>query len=165
MTDSGVRQFEFGPYRIDEEQRLLHRGEELIPLPPKVADTLLALLANASRMVEKSDLMKTVWPDTFVEEGALARNISVLRKALEGEVGEGSYIETIPRRGYRFVAPLVPVPVPVPVSVPVPVPVPSPWHWGIPAGLAIFAAVALQGEHGERGAGGRQSGGGRAFCA
>ena len=160
MTHPGVRQFEFGPYRFDKEQRLLHCGEELIPLPPKVADTLLVLLVNAPRMVEKSDLMKTVWPDTFVEDGALARNISILRKVLEGEVGEGSFIETIPKRGYRFVVPLgntpntgvpaIPEPPrnitpqvdPSPVPDPVPDP-PSQWHWGIPAGLAIFAAVAL----------------------
>jgi DNA-binding winged helix-turn-helix (wHTH) protein/TolB-like protein/Tfp pilus assembly protein PilF len=99
------RVYEFGPFRIDSGEKLLYRGGEPIPLTPKVADTLLALLANAGRVVGKDDLMKTVWPDAFVDEGGLARNISALRKAL-GE-GEGAqFIETIPKRGYRFIAPL-----------------------------------------------------------
>ena len=99
-----IESYEFGPYRIDTGERLLHRGGELIPLPPKVASTLLVLVGNAGRMVDKGDLMKAVWPDTFVEEGALTRNISLLRKTL-GDTGEEAvYIETIPRRGYRFIA-------------------------------------------------------------
>jgi DNA-binding winged helix-turn-helix (wHTH) protein/TolB-like protein/Tfp pilus assembly protein PilF len=106
MLPSDVEYYEFGPYRFDSAERLLHSGEQRIPLPPKVADTLLILIRNAGRMVEKPELMKSVWPDTFVEEGALARNISLLRKAL-GDTGEqATYIETIPRRGYRFVAPV-----------------------------------------------------------
>jgi TolB-like protein/DNA-binding winged helix-turn-helix (wHTH) protein/cytochrome c-type biogenesis protein CcmH/NrfG len=98
--------YEFGAYRIDAGERLLRRGDELIPLPPKVACTLLALVRNAGRMVDKGDLMKTVWPDTFVEEGALTRNISLLRKTLGDTGDEPAYIETIPRRGYRFIAPV-----------------------------------------------------------
>ena len=104
------RNFEFGPFRIDAVERLLFRGKETIPLTPKVADTLLALLANAGRIVEKDDLMKAVWPDSFVDEGGLARNISALRKALGDGLGEAQYIETIPRRGYRFVGALQPEP-------------------------------------------------------
>ena len=96
------RQFyEFGPFRIDREERLLRRGAEVIPLAPKAIETLLVLAASAGRAVEKEDLIKRVWPDTFVEEGGLARNISQLRKVLGDE-----YIETIPRRGYRFIAPV-----------------------------------------------------------
>lgn len=110
-TGMSARGYEFGPYRIDESERLLRRGTELISLPPKAAETLLVLVINAGRMVEKSELMQAVWPDTFVEEGALTRNISLLRKAL-GEAGLGvggedaAYIETIPKRGYQFVAPV-----------------------------------------------------------
>ena len=101
-----IEGYEFGPYRIDTGERLLRRQGELIPLPPKLADTLLVLVRNAGRMVDKTDLMKAVWPDTFVEEGALTRNISLLRKIF-GETGdETAYIETIPKRGYRFVAPV-----------------------------------------------------------
>lgn len=67
-------------------------------------DTLHVLLQQRGRVVEKSHLMKLVWPDTTVEDIGLARNISILRKALGDEGGESPYIETIPRRGYRFVA-------------------------------------------------------------
>jgi|HubBroStandDraft_1064217.scaffolds.fasta_scaffold00978_13 TolB-like protein/DNA-binding winged helix-turn-helix (wHTH) protein/Tfp pilus assembly protein PilF len=101
-----IEGYEFGPYRIDTGERLLRRAGELIPLPPKLADTLLVLVRNAGRMVDKNDLMKAVWPDTFVEEGALTRNISLLRKALGDAGDETAYIETIPKRGYRFVAPV-----------------------------------------------------------
>lgn len=101
-----IEGYEFGPYRIDTGERLLHRGDALVSLPPKVAGTLLVLVQNAGRMVDKGELMKAVWPDTFVEDGALTRNISLLRKTL-GEAGEATaYIETIPKRGYRFVAPV-----------------------------------------------------------
>jgi TolB-like protein/DNA-binding winged helix-turn-helix (wHTH) protein/Tfp pilus assembly protein PilF len=102
------RNFEFGPFRIDTVERLLFRGEATIPLTPKVADTLLALLANAGRIVEKDDLIKVIWPDSFVDEGGLARNVSALRKALGDGAGEAQYIETIPKRGYRFVGALQP---------------------------------------------------------
>jgi DNA-binding winged helix-turn-helix (wHTH) protein/TolB-like protein/Tfp pilus assembly protein PilF len=106
MALPAIEGYEFGPYRIDTGERLLHRGDELILLPPKVVSTLLVLIRSAGRMVDKSDLMQAVWPDTFVEEGALTRNISQLRKTL-GETGdEATYIETIPKRGYRFVAPV-----------------------------------------------------------
>ena len=96
--------YRFGSYRIDSGERLLRRSGELIPLPPKAIDTLLVLVAGAGRMVDKGDLMQSVWPDTFVEEGGLTRNISLLRKALGDTKEEGGYIETIPKRGYRFVA-------------------------------------------------------------
>ncbi|MDX2151966.1 MAG: winged helix-turn-helix domain-containing protein [Bryobacteraceae bacterium] len=93
---------EFGPFRYDAGQRLLFRGDELVPLVPKVVDTLHVLLERRGTVVEKPELMRLVWPDTTVEEVGLARNISLLRKALGDDAEE--YIETIPRRGYRFVA-------------------------------------------------------------
>src|ERR1039457_1582135 len=99
------RVYEFGAFHIDAAERLLFRGDELIPLTPKVADTLLVLLSNAGRIVGKDELMKTVWPDAFVDEGGLARNISTLRKALD-DGDKIQFIETLPKRGYRFVAPL-----------------------------------------------------------
>ena len=106
MPSPATEAYEFGPYRIDSGERLLHRGDALISLPPKVASTLLVLVQNAGRMVDKDALMKAVWPDTFVEEGALTRNISLLRKTL-GDAGEvPEFIETIPKRGYRFIAPV-----------------------------------------------------------
>jgi DNA-binding winged helix-turn-helix (wHTH) protein/TolB-like protein len=96
--------YQFGPFRYDAEQRLLFREGEIVPLAPKAIDTLHVLLERRGRIVEKSELMRLVWPDTNVEDVGLARNISLLRKALEDESEENPYIETIPRRGYRFAA-------------------------------------------------------------
>lgn len=101
MPEPAKRIYEFGPFRFDSGDRLLLRGSEVVPLAPKAADTLLALLAHRGHVIEKGELMKILWPDTFVEEGGLARNISILRKVLGEE-----YIETIPKRGYRFIAPV-----------------------------------------------------------
>lgn len=92
----------FGPFRYDSAQRLLFRNDELIPLVPKAIDTLHALLEHRGDVVSKVELMKAVWPDCVVEEVGLARNISLLRKAL-GDEAE-AYIETVPKRGYRFTA-------------------------------------------------------------
>lgn len=94
----------FGPFTFDSEQRLLFRGGEPVPLMPKTADLLDALLERRGQVVGKAELMKLVWPDTQVEEIGLARNISLLRKALGDEGTESRYIETIPKRGYRFLA-------------------------------------------------------------
>ena len=94
--------FCFGEFRCDPDDRILYRQGEPVPLPPKAAQTLIVLLRNAPRLVEKDELLKQVWPDTFVEEGNLTHNISLLRKTL-GTNGNGKgYIETVPRRGYRF---------------------------------------------------------------
>lgn len=96
--------YEFGRFRIDTEDRLLLKDGEVVQLAPKVFDILLVLVEKGGRVLDKDELMQKVWADTFVEEGNLARNVSTLRKAL-GESEEGrQYIETIPRRGYRFVA-------------------------------------------------------------
>jgi DNA-binding winged helix-turn-helix (wHTH) protein/TolB-like protein/Tfp pilus assembly protein PilF len=96
--------YEFGPFRIDVAEGVLRRGTEIVPLNPKAFDTLLALVRDCGRVVPKEELLKAVWPDSYVEEGSLTQNISVLRKALEGTDGGRKYIETVPRRGYRFVA-------------------------------------------------------------
>jgi len=104
MTLNRKRLYEFGPFQIDADERLLRRGGEVLPLPPKAIETLLALAASAGRVLEKDELIRTVWPDTFVEEGGLARNISLLRRVLGDVTDKAQYIETIPRRGYRFIA-------------------------------------------------------------
>ena len=94
--------YHFGPFSIDSEARVLFRNGERVPLPPKAADLLLALVEREGQIVTKDELLKQVWPDTFVEEGNLARHISLLRKIL-GETADGaSYVETAPKRGYRF---------------------------------------------------------------
>src|SRR5262245_26812291 len=94
--------YEFGAFRLDSAERLLWRDGAVVPLQPKVFDLLLALLERHGRLVEKDELMNAVWPDTIVEEANLANNISILRKTLS-ENGE-RFIETAPKRGYRFVA-------------------------------------------------------------
>lgn len=98
---------EFGPFRVDTARQLLFCGEKPIPLAPKAYDTLLFLLQNPNRLVSREELIKAVWPDTFVEDGNLSVNIFQLRKAL-GETDEGSpFIETVPRKGYRFTVPVI----------------------------------------------------------
>jgi len=94
--------YEFGPFRVDPDQRLLLRHNQPIPLQPKAFETLLVLVQRSETVVLKDDLMKSVWPDTFVEESNLAQNIFVLRKTLGEAGGEHRYIVTVPGRGYRF---------------------------------------------------------------
>lgn len=96
--------YEFGPFRLDADERLLMRDGRVTPLPPKVIDTLLVLVENSGRVVSKDELMQSLWPDTFVEESNLTQNISQLRRALSEGAAGAQYIETIPKRGYRFVA-------------------------------------------------------------
>jgi eukaryotic-like serine/threonine-protein kinase len=98
--------YAFGPFRLDSEKRILVRDGVPVPLGPKVAETLLVLVENAGRLVEKDELMQRVWPDAFVEEGNLNKNIFLLRKLLGEWSGGREYIETVPKRGYRFVAPV-----------------------------------------------------------
>src|SRR5215831_7348801 len=95
--------YEFGPFRLDATERLLLRDEQHIPLTPKAFETLLVLVEHGGHVIDKDELMKKVWPNTFVEEVNLAKNVSSLRKILGAEQSE-HYIETIPKRGYRFVA-------------------------------------------------------------
>jgi DNA-binding winged helix-turn-helix (wHTH) protein/TolB-like protein len=98
--------YEFGPFRLDAAECRLQRMGEPIPLPPKVFDLLVILVSNQGKIVDKDELMSQLWPDSFVEENNLAVNISLLRKSLaDGSDGQ-KYIETIPKRGYRFIAPV-----------------------------------------------------------
>lgn len=90
----------FGPFEYDDEQRVLLRDGKPLAMQPKMLDTFAVLFSRRGEIVEKADLMKAVWPNTYVEETGLARNISQLRKAMGDEAGE--YIETIPKRGYRL---------------------------------------------------------------
>ncbi len=106
----------FGPFRYDAAQRLLFRDDEPVPLTPKALDLLELLLQRRGEAISKRELMKALWPDCVVEEIGLARNISILRKAL-GEDAE-SFIETIPKRGYRFTAGPEPAPVNTPKDRP-----------------------------------------------
>ncbi len=96
--------FEFGEFRLDTSRRLLLKNGEVVSLTHKAFETLALLVENRGRIVEKDELLRDIWPDTFVEEGSLARNISVLRKALGEGPSDHQYIQTIPKQGYRFVA-------------------------------------------------------------
>src|ERR1043165_8518458 len=95
--------YEFGPYRLNPTERLLTRDGQTIALTPKAADILTLLVTNAGCVLEKDDLLKEVWADTFVEDSNLAQNIFTLRRALGDEKSGPKYIETVPRRGYRFI--------------------------------------------------------------
>jgi DNA-binding winged helix-turn-helix (wHTH) protein len=106
MSSQDNELYEFGPYVMDARSRILLRDGATVRLTPKAFDTLFVLVRHASQVVEKEQLLKEVWPDIFVEEGSLSHNIHGLRKALGDDSSEPRYIETIPKRGYRFVAPV-----------------------------------------------------------
>src|SRR5262245_9149081 len=104
MNQQTKQLYEFGRFRLDAGERLLLRDGEAISLTPKAFDLLLVLVAGHGHLQEKEELFKAVWPDTFIEESNLTSNIALIRKTL-GEGGNGErYIETVPKRGYRFIA-------------------------------------------------------------
>ena len=145
--------YRFGPFRLSVPDRILERDGERIPVTPKVIDTLFVLIENSGQVLTKEELIKAVWPDVNVVESGLTRNISALRKALEEDEAEGTYIETIPRRGYRFVAKVTEEPCVnaadpeaiEPVAVPAePRRIRSHWRWAVLGALAVAGmAVAL----------------------
>ena len=123
--------YEFGSFRADGRRKTLTRNGQPIPLPAKAFDVLYALLQKPGQTVPKDELMKEVWPDTFVEEGNLTQMIFLLRKALEETGGGQSLIVTVPRQGYRFVGDLTP---PATGGVPTSVPKDQPAPAGLIAG-------------------------------
>ncbi len=106
MSQQTQHFYEFGEYRIEAAERLLRRDDNVVSLPPKAIDLLLVMLESNGRVMTKEDLMAQVWADTFVEEANLSHNVFLLRKALGDAKNGAKYIETIPRRGYRFAADL-----------------------------------------------------------
>ena len=135
----------FGPYRLDREQRLLLRGDEPVPLAPKAVLILCLLVENHGRLLERTEIMQRVWPDAFVEEGNLTVHIFALRKMLAEGLGEAPAIQTVPKRGYRFVAEVQEI-----CAQAAGVMAPAPAHSRAPlrklpalAGLSLAAAVAL----------------------
>ena len=102
--------YKFGDFLLSPTDKQLLRVGKAVALPPKVFDTLLLLVESHARLVEKDDFLKRVWPDSFVEEVALAHCISHLRKALRDGTQGCKFIETVPKRGYRFVAAVEVVP-------------------------------------------------------
>ena len=97
--------YEFGDFRADPaEQLLLHQGQP-VALAPKVFETLLILLNSDGRLIDKDEFIGQLWPEVFVEEVALAQNISQLRRALSDGKNGSQMIQTVPKRGYRFAGP------------------------------------------------------------
>ena len=106
MSQSSSKLYEFGAFRLDAIERVLWRGEEMIVLPPKVFDMLWMLVKEEGRVVSKSELMETIWANAIVEESNLSQNIYTLRRALGIDEQGRQFIETVPRRGYRFAVPV-----------------------------------------------------------
>ena len=107
MQGSQAHILEFGDFQIDAGRRVLTgRDGQVVPLTPKVYDTLLYLVEHTEAVLDKNTLMKAIWPDTVVEENNLSQNISILRRVLGGERAAHGYIVTVPGCGYRFVAPV-----------------------------------------------------------
>src|SRR3954468_10183849 len=107
-----VGSFRFGPYVVDAGSYQLFRGSQVIPLSPKIIDLLLYLAARQSALVPKDELFTALWPDVAVTDNALTQAVSELRQALGDDPAKPTYIQTVARRGYRFIAvvePLLPV--------------------------------------------------------
>src|ERR1051326_6838783 len=96
--------YRFGEFIVDTDQKVLLRQDKELPLTPKLFETLLILVENSGRIVQKEQFMERLWPHTFVEEANLTSNIRQLRKSLGDNAREPHYIETVSKRGYRFIA-------------------------------------------------------------
>src|SRR5260370_32907695 len=104
MSNNPQAAYEFGPFTLFPAEKRLLCDRKAVALAPKVFDTLVLLVENQGRLIQKEELLQALWPDSFVEEVALAHNISQLRKALRDTTGQRRFIETVPKRGYRFIA-------------------------------------------------------------
>ena len=100
---------QFGPYILDPAARILSRDGQAVHLAPKACEILVLLARHSGDVVSKETILASVWPDVSVEEGNLTQQISLLRKTLGPAPGGGLYIETIPKTGYRFLVPVVPL--------------------------------------------------------
>jgi len=103
---AAAQSYAFGPFRLVPGERILRRGSQVLPLPPKAFETLLLLLRNAGHLMRKEDLITALWADSFVEEGSLTSQISLLRKVLAEAGAASAYIQTVPKLGYRFLPPV-----------------------------------------------------------
>jgi len=155
MPSNSSELYEFEDFRLDAARRLLSRGGEPLRLNSKALETLLVLVRNRARILTKDELMKSLWPDTFVEEVNLAQNISALRRVLGEAPGENRFIATIPGKGYQFVCEVRVLPVsapaqeeiqsadPEPVAEPAPEPPPPPSRATIRLWIGLSLAVIL----------------------
>ena len=106
MSKAPGQAYVFGPFSlIPDDKQLLHDGKA-VALAPKAFDLLLLLVQHQGHLVEKDTVLSRLWPDSIVEEVAVAHNVSQIRKALRTGTSEDAYIETVPKRGYRFIAPV-----------------------------------------------------------
>src|SRR5690349_6752077 len=108
--------YRFGDFIVDTDQKLLLRQDKELPLTPKLFETLLILVENSGRIVQKEQFMERLWPHTFVDEANLTSNIQQLRKSLGDNARQPRYIETVTKRGYRFIADVQRVEVPAAVT-------------------------------------------------
>jgi len=104
MSAETERIYEFGEFRLDPAAKTLSCRNEPVALTPKVFDTLQFMVEHAGRLLEKDELMERIWQGRFVEESNLTFNIKMLRRALQDDAQRPRFIETVPRRGYRFIA-------------------------------------------------------------
>jgi len=149
-ADQRIRKlYEFGPFRVDPDKELLLREDETVPLAPKAFQILLVLIRHSKEVVTKDDLMKNVWPDTFVEEANLSRNIFLLRKALGETRQDHEYIVTVPGRGYRFAENVQLVPeqelsilAASHAKVQVEIAETSKWRWVVMAAVGVLVVAA-----------------------
>jgi DNA-binding winged helix-turn-helix (wHTH) protein/Flp pilus assembly protein TadD len=140
--------YKFGPFRVDPEKEVLLRSDEAVPLAPKAFQLLLVLMRHSKQVVTKDDLLKTIWPDTFVEEANLTRNVFLLRKALGESPQDHQYIVTVPGRGYRFAEDVQLIPereVDIVAAshstVQVQVKETKPWGWVVAATILVLSAA------------------------
>src|SRR5260370_35337383 len=103
MSQKAKQFYAFGPFLLDATECLLTLDGKPVTLAPKAFEALLMLVENAGHLIDKDDLMKRLWPNTFVEEANVAKHVSLLRKILSEATNGREYVETIPKRGYRFV--------------------------------------------------------------
>ncbi len=148
--------YRFGAYRLDTEEKVLVREGQPVALPPKDLETLVVLVERAGHIVEKEELLEKVWPGVFIEENNLARRVFNLRQVL-GDAPDGrKYIETVPKRGYRFIGSVQERDDSSESSVPAPPPIDSPqpaprlkrrkilWVWALAAALVVAASLLAQ---------------------
>ncbi|HEU4835244.1 MAG TPA: winged helix-turn-helix domain-containing protein [Pyrinomonadaceae bacterium] len=109
MSSKNGHRYEFGDFRLDSEPPSLWRDDSLVPLPPKALEMLLLLVQQREIIVSREELLETIWRDSFVEEGNINYTVSLLRKTLDKD-DRGRFIQTVPKRGYRFVANVLEVP-------------------------------------------------------
>ena len=135
--------WEFGEFQLDVAGRDLRRGGQVVALTPKSFELLVFLVQRQGDIVTKEEIFAGIWLDTIVEESNLSVQVSTLRRALGDQASHPVYIETIPRRGYRFLAPatlveLTSAPVPVPLPPP-----PKPRRWSALLGVGSLPFAAL----------------------